>query len=150
MPWYIVLITIIIAQTIFMLMINSKYKSDVLFLNSQINDVIESNKRLTNTITSCELSKKSSIQLAEEIASTAIMSERERYRIETELCKLGWGDSVQTMNRRHSDNEKKETTIETIKPDDRFDAAISGLLKNAYDCATSGICVRPDPTVGSN
>lgn len=148
MPWYIVLITIILAQAILIFMINDTNKKNVSNLKDQLTTAVESNERLSNALLISEQSGKSNVELAETIAKDMVDSERERYRIEAELCRLGWGDVVQTQNRRHTD--VKEKSDETINPNDRFDDTISGLLKNAYDCATSGICVRPDPTVGSN
>lgn len=141
MPWYIIL-AIIVGQFLLILYMRDHHEVTVGVLNTRIATLQDSNDNLSKSFDQCELTKKSTVKLAELTFNEVLQSRDEQHRIETELCKLGW--SV-TPNPDNDTFELEKPSANTIKPDDVFDASINRLLKNAYDCATNRVCLRPNP-----
>lgn len=136
MPWYIILV-IIAAQAMLIVYMRNHHETTVGILNNEISTLQDSNNRLVSAVNTCEVVKSDTIKLTQDVLKDTIDIEREKHRIEKELCVSGWGEKLQS-GKIGEDND-------TIKPDDVFDSTINRLLQEAYDCATNRICVRSNP-----
>lgn len=140
MPWYILIFTIVAAQSLLILYMRNHHETTVGILNNEISTLHDSNNRLSTAVTTCEVVKTDTVKLVEDALKDTIDIEREKHRIEKELCIGGWGQTAQAKRVLQEGDHNG-----TIKPDDVFDSTINRLLQDAYDCATNRVCLRSDP-----